>query len=101
MELEGSRWIGERPGTQFHQDGEADKQGAVEDGSHISGSFNRIDSGSTNYSLQTKPIPLPVFVNVVFLECGHAQTSACHPWLLVHYLGEQSACGREHTARKA
>lgn len=79
----------------------AEEEDVVEDGSQISGLFNRIDSGSTDYSLQTKPIPLPVFVNIVFLEHSHARSSTCRPWLLVHYLAELSAYDREHKAHKA
>ena len=41
------------------------KEGDADARSSISGLSNRIDSGSANYLLQCKSIPLPVFVNMV------------------------------------
>lgn len=42
-----------------------EREGDAEDCTQISGLSNGIDSGSANYSLQSRPIPLPIFVYMV------------------------------------
>lgn len=78
-----------------------EREGGVEDGSEISGVYNRADSESANYSLQAKPIPLPAFVITVVLEHSHTQPFTHLPWLLLSYAAELSGYDTEHTAHKA